>query len=181
MKSRPDARLYLRHRRPRLSRLRPLFQRARRRLAPFELCVAQTVLDARLETRWRDFDNSDNLPNNDLRTGAQTRLGATYSYYFTPGFVVTTQLYGQREDAEVGFWADWEIAYSGGFAWTFDNPLWQARYPWTLQVGGGVIKRDYDDPDPTINPLEAEEDTQWWTRGALVLPVGRNLGSGPAG
>ena len=61
--------------------------------------------------------------------------------------------------------------FAGGFAWTFDNPLWQARYPWTFQVGGGVIRRNYDDPDPTINPFEAEEDTVWWTRGALVLPV----------
>jgi hypothetical protein len=46
------------------------------------------------------------------------------------------------------------------------------RFPWTLQVGGGWIGRDYDDPDPTINPQEAEKDTMWWTRGALVLPVG---------
>jgi hypothetical protein len=44
----------------------------------------------------------------------------------TPAFVVTTQTYGQREDAKAGFWADWEIAFSGGFAWTFNNPLWQA-------------------------------------------------------
>jgi hypothetical protein len=131
----------------------------------------QSVVDFRIESRWRDFENSSDLPFNSDRTGAQTRAGATYSYYFTPAFVVTTQLYGQRENAEVGYWADWEIAFSGGFAWTFDNPFGQARYPWTLQVGGGVIKRSYDDPDPTINPIEAEEDTQWWTRGAVVLPV----------
>jgi tetratricopeptide (TPR) repeat protein len=129
------------------------------------------VLDARIETRWRDFENSSNLPLNSQRTGQQTRAGATYSYYLTPGFVVTSQLYAQRENAEVGYWADWEIAFSGGFAWTFNNPLWQARYPWTLQVGGGVILRDYDDPDPTINPVKAEEDRQWWARTALVMPV----------
>jgi hypothetical protein len=131
----------------------------------------KSVLDARLETRWRDFQNSAELPFNSDRTGFQTRAGATYSYYMTPGFVITTQLYGQRENAEVGYWSDWEIAFSGGFAWTFKNPLWQARFPWTLQAGGGVIQRSYDDPDPTINPLESEEDTMWWTRGALVLPV----------
>jgi hypothetical protein len=88
----------------------------------------RSVVDARIETRWREFDNSKDLPFNSDRSGAQTRFGATYSYYMTPAFVVTTQLYGQREDAEVGYWADWEIAFSGGFAWTFDNPLWQGRY-----------------------------------------------------
>ena len=131
----------------------------------------QSVLDARLETRWREFDDSTDLPFNSLRDGAQTRFGFTYSYYMTPGFVVTSQLYAQREAAKADFYADWELALSGGFAWTFANPLWQARYPWTLQVGGGVIRRDYDDPDPTIDPNEAEEDTVWWGRTALVLPV----------
>ncbi len=133
--------------------------------------ASQSVLDARLETRVRDFQDSSDLPFNSLRSGAQTRLGMNYSYYFTPGFVVTTQGYGQREDADADFYADWEIALSGGFAWTFDNPLWQCKYPWTWQVGGGVILRNYDAPDPTINVFEAEKDETWWGRTALVLPV----------
>jgi tetratricopeptide (TPR) repeat protein len=149
----------------------PYFSAPGAGLRLLSFAAPQSVLDARLETRWRDFENSSDLPNNSLRTGLQTRFGATYSYYFTPGFVVTTQGYAQRENADAGFYADWEIALSGGFAWTFNNPLWQARYPWTLQAGGGVIRRDYDDPDPTIDPNEAEEDTVLWTRGALVLPV----------
>jgi hypothetical protein len=32
----------------------------------------------------------------------------------TPGFVLTGQAYVQREDAEVGFYSDWELALSGG-------------------------------------------------------------------
>ena len=132
---------------------------------------SRSVLDTRIETRYRDFQNSNDLPTNSLYTGEQTRGGATYSYYVTPGFVLTGQAYVQREDAEVGFYSDWELALSGGFAWTFNNPLWQARFPLTWQVGGGWIGRDYDDPDPTINPNKAEEDRQWWGRTALVMPV----------
>ena len=79
----------------------------------------RSVVDARLETRHRDFENSNDLPTNSLYTGQQTRGGATYSYYVTPGFVLTGQAYVQREDAEVGFYSDWELALSGGFAWTF--------------------------------------------------------------
>jgi tetratricopeptide (TPR) repeat protein len=131
----------------------------------------RSVLDARLETRVREFNDTSELPTNSLRDGPQTRFGATYSYYLTPGFVITTQGYAQREDASVGFYTDWEIAFSGGFAWTFSNPLWKGRYPWTLQAGAGGIRRDYDDPDPTINPFEAEVDRIFWGRAALVLPV----------
>ncbi|HML92134.1 tetratricopeptide repeat protein [Methyloceanibacter sp.] len=133
--------------------------------------ATQSVLDARIETRYRDFQDSSDLPTNSLRTGWQTRLGANYSYYFTPGFVMTTQAYVQREDADVSFYSDWEIALSLGFAWTFKNPVWNAQYPLTWQVGGGFIRRDYDDPDPTINIYESERDDTWWTRTALVIPV----------
>ena len=131
----------------------------------------RSVLDARLETRVRQFNDTSDLPTNTLRDGAQTRFGATYSYYLTPALVLTTQGYAQRENAEVGFYTDWEIAFSGGLAWTFDNPVWNGKYPWTLQVGGGAIRRDYDDPDPTINAFEAERDDIFWGRAALVLPV----------
>jgi len=131
----------------------------------------RSVLDTRIETRIRDFDNTPDLPTNTLRDGPQTRFGTTYSYYVTPGFVVTTQGYAQREDVTAGFYSNWEIALSGGFAWTFNNPLWQGRYPWTWQVGGGIIRRDYDDPDPVINPIDAERDDQYWARTALILPV----------
>ena len=131
----------------------------------------QSVLDARLETRDRQFNDTSDLPTNSLRTGWQTRLGATYSYYLSPGFVITTQAYAQREDAKADFYTDWEMAVSGGFAWTFNNPLWQAQYPWTFQWGAGFVRRNYDDPDPTINPNAAETDRVFWTRGALVLPV----------
>ena len=126
----------------------------------------KSVLDARFETRDRQFNDTSDLPTNSLRTGWQTRLGATYSYYLTPGFVITTQGYAQREAAAADFYADWEMAVSGGFAWTFNNPLWQAQYPWTFQFGAGAIRRNYDDPDPTINPNVAEVDKVWWTRGA---------------
>jgi len=132
----------------------------------------RSVLDARIETRWRDFQDSKDLPFNSDRTGWQTRFGATYSYYFTPGFVGTLQMYGQREEADVDYYSNKELALSGGYAWTFENPFWQYKYPWTWQLGGGVILRDYDAPDPTINFFEEEHDEQWWARTALVLPFG---------
>jgi tetratricopeptide (TPR) repeat protein len=149
----------------------PYFQAPGAGLRLLSFAAERSVLDARIETRDRQFENTPDLPTNTLRDGPQTRFGATYSYYLTPGLVLTTQGYAQREDVKAGFYSDWEMAFSGGIAWTFDNPLWQARYPWTLQVGAGAIRRNYDDPDPTINPSTPETDRVFWTRGALVLPV----------
>ncbi len=132
----------------------------------------QSVLDARVETRYREFNDTEDLPINSLRDGLQTRAGVTYAYYVTPAFVITTQGYVQRENADADFYANWELALSGGFAWTFDNPLWAGQYPWTWQAGGGFIGKNYDAPDPTIDPTQAEDDDIFWARTALVLPVG---------
>jgi hypothetical protein len=130
----------------------------------------RSVLDARLETRYRDFSDSSLRPTSSLRTGLQTRLGGSYSYFLAPGLILTIEGYDQREDADVGFYADWELGASAGISWTFGNPFaW--RYPWTLQVGAGGIHRRYDDPDPTINPNEVEVDHQFWGRAAVVVPV----------
>ena len=38
-------------------------------------------------------------------------------------------------------------------------------------MSGGVILRNYDAPDPTIDPFEAERDETWWGRTAVVIPV----------
>ena len=120
----------------------------------------------------RQFTNTNDRPTNTLRDGTQTRFGGSYSYYLAPGLVLIVQGYGQREDAEVGFYANIEVGASAGIAWTFTNPLAVAgQYPWTLQVGAGGINRTYDDADPTINPFQAEVDKTFWGRAALLIPV----------
>ncbi|ODS00972.1 hypothetical protein AUC68_13720 [Methyloceanibacter methanicus] len=133
--------------------------------------ATQSVLDVRLETRYRDFQDNSDLPTNSLRTGFQTRLGLNYTYYFTPGVVLTTAGYAQREAADASFYSNTEVALSAGLAWTFTNPFWAAQFPLTWQLGGGIIRRDYDDPDPTINPVAPERDDTWWARTAVVVPV----------
>jgi Tetratricopeptide repeat len=142
--------------------------------------AARSVLDARLETRVRQFTNTSDRPTNTLRDGPQTRLGGTYSYYLAPGLVLTVGGYAQRENADAGFYANWEVGGSGGIAWTFANPLAAAgRYPWTLQVGAGGIHRAYDDPDPTISFTETEVDKTFWGRAALIVPVNDTLAMVP--
>ena len=140
------------------------------------------MLDLRLETRVRQFTNTNDRPTNTLRDGAQTRFGGSYSYYLAPDWCSSSQGYGQREDAEVGFYANWEVGASAGIAWTFANPLAAAgRYPWTLQVGAGGIHRTLrrSRPDHQSDPVEV--DRTFWGRAALMVPVNDDLGHGSAG
>jgi hypothetical protein len=141
--------------------------------------MARSVLDLRVETRVRWFNNTEERPINTERNGAQTRAGGYYSYYLAPGLVLIIQAYGQREDAEVGYFANNEFGASAGIAWTFANPIALGRYPWTFQIGAGGINRDYDDPDPVINPHQAENDRTFWSRAALIVPVSDTLAMVP--
>jgi hypothetical protein len=61
----------------------------------------------------------------------------TYSYYLSAAFVITTQGYAQRENAKVGFYSDYELAASGGFAWTFNKSIVASAIPLDLPVGRG--------------------------------------------
>ena len=132
----------------------------------------RSILDVRLETRIREFNNTELRPTSTLRDGAQTRVGGSYSYLLAPGLILIVEGYDQRENADAGFYANWEFGGSAGIAWTFANPIrTEARFPWTLQAGAGGIRRKYDDPDPTINPRAREVDNTLWSRVALVLPV----------
>jgi hypothetical protein len=132
----------------------------------------RSILDVRVETRFRNFNNTEIRPTSSLREGEQTRLGGSYSYLLAPGLVLIVEGYDQRENADADFYANWEFGGSAGIAWTFANPIRaEARFPWTLQAGAGGLNRTYDDPDPTINPNAREVDTTFWSRVALVLPV----------
>jgi hypothetical protein len=130
----------------------------------------RSVLDMRFETRDLDYTNTTLRPTSSLYTGLQTRAGGSYSYFLAPGLIVTVEGYGQRVNAEAGFFSDWEFGASAGVSWTFGQPFaW--RWPWTLQVGAGGLNRNYDDPDPTINPNQSQVDRQFWGRAAMVVPI----------
>ncbi len=107
----------------------------------------RSILDVRVETRFRNFNNTEIRPTSSLREGEQTRLGGSYSYLLAPGLVLIVEGYDQRENADADFYANWEIGGSAGIAWTFANPIRaEARFPWTLQAGAGGLNAHMTTP-----------------------------------
>jgi hypothetical protein len=131
----------------------------------------RSVIDLRLETRVRSFNDSSDFPNASLRDGPQTRIGGTIAHYLTPTLVLTLESFLQRESVDAAFFSNTGISGAIGIAYTFEHPpVGPFVYPWTLQLGVGGIHRSFDKPDPTINVFESEVDNILWTRGALVMP-----------
>ncbi len=131
----------------------------------------RSIIDLRVETRVRWFDDTPERPVSSLRDGPQTRLNAIYTYAWSPRLTVSVQTAVQREDLDAGFYSNWEYNGSLTATYAFGPPLRSWRGPWALQLAGGYIFREYDDPDFTINFSETEEDETWWGRASLIVPV----------
>ena len=131
----------------------------------------QTDLLFRGEYRHRWFHDTDDRPTSSLRTGNEYRAVAAINYLLNSKVRIFAAGRLTREDVEAGFYDNWEYGGLAGATVLFDSPLPALEYPWALNVGGGYLWRDYDDPDPTINAQESENDKEYWINGALNIPL----------
>jgi hypothetical protein len=80
-----------------------------------------------------------------------------------------------REDARVGYLANWEYGPYAQVNWIFDGPTFMPQYPWAVNINGGYFRREYDDPDPAINANAREKDDEFWVMGTLNMPMTQNV------
>jgi hypothetical protein len=123
------------------------------------------------EYRHRWFNDTDARPTSSLRTGHEYRGAAGITYLLTPNVRLWAGGRLVREDVEAGFYDNWEYGGLASATVLFESPLPSLQYPWALNIGGGYLWRDYDEPDPTINALASEEDEEYWVNGALNIPL----------
>lgn len=135
----------------------------------------RSIIELKGESRYRTYNDTFDRPFSSLREGPQSRLSFAYAYQLTPALLLTSQHQVQREDTDADFYSNFEYASTMGLTYSFAGPFRRLPYPWALQIGGGYIFRDFDDPDPTINIREAEEDEIFWGRAALIVPVTETL------
>ncbi len=135
----------------------------------------RSTLALKVEQRYRNYYNSSERPTSSQRDGTQTQFSVNYAYQLRPNVVISTELNERREDTDADYYSNREFSGSAGVAVNFASPLRQhpkLAEPWLLQLGIGGILRRYDAPDPTINSVNKEKDTVYWSRAAVVVPVG---------
>ncbi len=123
------------------------------------------------EYRHRWFHDTDARPTSSLRTGNEFRGLAAFNYLMTPNVRLSAAGRLTREDVEAGFYDNWEYGGIAGAIFLFKSPLPALEHPWSLNLSGGYLWRDYDQPDPSINPAASERDEEYWLNGALNIPL----------
>lgn len=126
------------------------------------------------EYRYRDYHESSAAPTANRRDGSEYRLYTSNSYIVTPTLLINGGGYGQRTESEFGYLAYIEAGISAGFSYAFASPFGKAYGPWTLSPTAGYIYREYDDPDPVIDPTVAEVDHEAYVGASLLVPVAKS-------
>jgi tetratricopeptide (TPR) repeat protein len=134
-----------------------------------------TYLMAALEYRHKDYHDSDSSPTASLRDGDELRTFGTATYILSPNTVLYGNAYLQRVWTDADYLSYLEAGFTVGPRYSFASPIDSSKPAWTVALNTGALFRNYDDPDPVIDPDAAEEDWEAFVGGGLTIPVKPDL------
>jgi tetratricopeptide (TPR) repeat protein len=135
----------------------------------------QTSFLGAVEYRHKDYHDSDSSPTASLRDGDELRAYANVSYIMSPTTVLAGTGYIQRVWADRGYLSYTEGGFSGGPRVSFASPISSEMPKWTAALTAGAVFREYDDPDPIIDPTSAASDWEAFVGGGLTVPLKRDV------
>ena len=128
------------------------------------------------EYRREEYLDSDRRPTASLKSGHRISGNARLQQQVTEWLSVVGGVEGERRLTERDFLDVWEWGGSAGWVLAFYSPNANQTEKSTFGVVGGYRRRDFDEPDPTLNPSEAEWDNEAYVVGTLNVPVGEGWG-----
>jgi tetratricopeptide (TPR) repeat protein len=124
-----------------------------------------------VEYRYRGYNNSTAAPAAELRNGDEIRAYTRLSYVINPTVAVAATAYVQQTQAERPFLAYTEAGLAGSVSIAFNAPFNLGTGPWIISPNAGLIHREFDGPDPVVNTLVAERDTETFVGASLLVPL----------
>jgi hypothetical protein len=126
-------------------------------------------------TRYKAYNATGERPYLDDQTGLEYETGLEGDIALTPDFFLLIDAGYLRDDADKDFESNDEYRAEGGFLVRYDAPGGISRWPWEFSVKGGVRFRDFDDPNPEVDPMVAREDTQYRVSGTQRFRLTEDL------
>lgn len=136
-----------------------------------------TLLTPRTRLFLQDEYRREEYINSELRTTASLRSGHRFSgngrvqQQLNDRFSIFAGMQGERRITMRDYLDVWEWGGSAGWILAFDGPNVAQKEPWTVGMTGGYLTRNYDRPDTTINPSEAEWDKERYVVGTFTMPL----------
>lgn len=134
-----------------------------------------TSLTGVLEYRHKEYYDSDSSPTASLRNGDEIRTYGTVTHILSPSTVLYGNAYLLKAWADADYLAYLEGGFTVGPRYSFASPVDSERPPWIVALNTGALFRNFDDPDPMIDPTEAEKDWEAFVGGGLTIPIQPDL------
>jgi hypothetical protein len=126
-------------------------------------------------TRYKDYNATAERPTLDDQTGLEYEAGLDVTVAVTNDFLLILDAAYVRDDADTAFQSNDEIRAEGGFLVRYDAPGDIVQWPWEFSVKGGIRHRDFDAPDPKVDPLVARDDQQYRVTGTQRFRLTEDL------
>jgi len=118
----------------------------------------------------QDFLPTTAVPTNDNRDGRRSGLGFEFAKRLENNASLSFSLGATNKTAAVGFEAYDEVSFGLTYGRVVETNLFDGR-DLSLRLRGAAAQREYDAPDPIIDPTQAQEDTVLSLSVSMSMPL----------
>lgn len=123
---------------------------------------------------YRSYDATPAHPTIDLHTGFEHGVEIYGVYHPAEDVTLRGEAGYTRNEAEAAFYAHDRAEVRAAVDVLYDNPLWDAPWPWRVTLAGGYEHRDYDAFDPVVAFGTVREDHRYRVSVANNFQVSRD-------
>lgn len=127
------------------------------------------------EGRLNDFIDSPENPTAETQSGNEllTNLRVTHEVY--PGLFVAGQVFRNRFNANEDFETYDALGAAASISYFFENPGDPSLDSAVVRLSGAWQRRDYDKPNPIIDPNTTQKDDRYDVRFGTEVPFAKDL------
>jgi tetratricopeptide (TPR) repeat protein len=143
--------------------------------------IPTVFVDSKIEYRRRWYNDTAEYPTVSDRNGSFLRLATTISRKVSQAITLRTLILADFEETKQVWTQSWEAGGGIGGTIQFASPIKQLQHPWSLDLEAGYIYREYQGPDPLVDPTVSQFDHEGWMRAGLSVPLRNDLALGFTG
>lgn len=136
-----------------------------------KLLTPRTLFSVRTEYRREKYIDSTLRPTASDRTGQRVTGSARVQQQLNDRFSIFASFDGERRDTRKDYLNAWQWGGTAGWILAIQSPNTAQTEPWTVAMTGGYLQREFDAPDPTIDPTQRQFDEELFVIGSFTLPM----------